>query len=268
VVLSLRGRQITVLPHIPGNIAYVKALKKTLPLCDGYHCVSEDIMREAEKYGLVKYRARVIRTSVDTKFFFPRDDLRDRQTRKIKLVNVGTSNWRKGIEYLLQALRIILDEGNDIQLDVVDSGRDENEKQRALSVACDLDIKKHVNMLGKLSPEGVRNVLWNSDIFVLSSLTEGISNAVVEAMACGMPIVTTDCGGMSEAVTNGKEGFLVQVRDPKKMAISIMQLIDNRELRVSMGEKAREKVMADFSAEKQARKFIEFYNEVAERCRE
>jgi glycosyltransferase involved in cell wall biosynthesis len=92
-------------------------------------------------------------------------------------------------------------------------------------------------------------------------LSEGISNAVVEAMACGIPVVTTDCGGMSEAVSDGVEGLVVPIRDPLAMADAIERLYIDSELRARMGAAGRTRVERDFVFTVQAEKFLDLYKE-------
>ena len=81
-----------------------------------------------------------------------------------------------------------------------------------------------MELLGALPPVAVRDRLRQSDVFVLPSLSEGFCNAAVEAMACGLPVVMTNCGGVREGVADGVEGFIVPVRDPEAMAAAIERL--------------------------------------------
>jgi glycosyltransferase involved in cell wall biosynthesis len=106
--------------------------------------------------------------------------------------------------------------------------------------------------------------LQRADVFVLASLSEGISNAVLEAMACGLPIVTTDCGGMREAITDGVEGFVVPVRDSESMANALEKLIADKVLRAEMGCRARERILGGFTLERQVEQFLAMYEELVE----
>src|SRR5690606_8375069 len=102
----------------------------------------------------------------------------------------------------------------------------------------------------------------NADIFVLSSHSEGIANAVLEAMACGLPVVTTDCGGMREVITNGVDGFVVPVRDPQAMADALETLMMNKTLRTTIGAAARPRIIESFTLDQQAEQFLSFYQSV------
>jgi glycosyltransferase involved in cell wall biosynthesis len=168
--------------------------------------------------------------------------------------------WRKGYEYLLLAVRQVVDSGVDVVLEIADY--DGPERERAEYTISELGLEDHVVILGKLPPEKVREALWRCDVFVLSALSEGISNAVIEAMACGVPVVTTDCGGMKEAVTDGIEGFVVPKRDPSSLADAIKKLASDPALRATMGMAGRKRVELDFLPVRQAREFIAVYRDI------
>ena len=102
----------------------------------------------------------------------------------------------------------------------------------------------------------------DSHVFLHSSLSEGISNAVIEAMACGLPVVTSDAGGMQEAVTDGEQGFVVPLRDPQAAALRLRQIIRSPDLRRSLGQGACEKAQADFELKNQGTQFIKLYQSV------
>jgi glycosyltransferase involved in cell wall biosynthesis len=85
----------------------------------------------------------------------------------------------------------------------------------------------------------VAQFLRNCDIFVRPSLTEGMPLTVLEAMACGLPTVASKIGGISEILTHGETGFLIEPKDTKQLAFYVSKLTKDQELRLSMGRKAR-----------------------------
>jgi glycosyltransferase involved in cell wall biosynthesis len=169
--------------------------------------------------------------------------------------------WVKGGEYALLALRQLADAGLNFDFQIIGDGP---EKARILYTITDLGLEDHITMLGKLPPSSVRQHLQKADAFLLSSLSEGISNAVLEAMACGLPVVTTDCGGMREAVTDGVEGFVVPVRDPSTMAEKLSSLAQDPALRERMGKAARVRILKDFDQNNQVASFIELFTKVSD----
>ena len=123
----------------------------------------------------------------------------------------------------------------------------------------EMAILSCASLTGKLPPERVRSHLQQSHVFLLSSLSEGISNAVLEAMSCALPVVTSDCGGMREAVTDGKEGFVVPIRDHAAMAQALLKLWQSPDLRQSTGQAGREKVLKLFTLRNQVDQFHELF---------
>jgi glycosyltransferase involved in cell wall biosynthesis len=146
------------------------------------------------------------------------------------------------------------------RLSIVGSG---NEEQRIRFTIHDLGLDSHVMLHGALRPDGVRALLNDADLFVHSSLGEGISNGVLEAMASGLPVVTTDCGGMREAVTDGQEGFVVPVRDVAAMSAALAVLARDAGLRQRMGRAARATVERSFALEQQIASFASLYEELS-----
>jgi colanic acid/amylovoran biosynthesis glycosyltransferase len=255
VVISCRGSQINVAPHDPQRTDFVEGLKVTLAKATAVHCVSEAIKQEAMNYGLEPQKAWVIRPAVDPDFFCPPGQMPQKAT-PLHIITTGSLIWRKGYEYALLAVRQLVDEQVPICLDIIGDGR---ERQRLLYTIQDLGLQEVVHIHGCLAPEQVRDKLQQAHVFLLASLSEGISNAVLEAMACGLPIVTTDCGGMREAVTDGIEGFIVPVRDPQAIARAIYALEQQPDLRYQMGCAGRKRIERDFRLSQQSRQFRDLF---------
>ena len=185
----------------------------------------------------------------------------ERRAREtLHLIAVGALIWRKGYEYMLLALRRLLETGVRARLSIVGSG---NEEQRIRFTIRDLGLEPEVTMYGALPPNGVRALLNDADVFVHASLGEGISNGVLEAMASGLPVVTTDCGGMREAVTDGVDGFVVPVRDVAAMSAALVELAGDAGLRTRMGRAARAAVERGFALEQQIASFASLYERLA-----
>jgi colanic acid/amylovoran biosynthesis glycosyltransferase len=220
------------------------------------HCVSEAIAAEATEFGLRRNKTVVIRPSVDIEYFKTKQS-RARPDGPVRFVSTGALTWGKGWEYLLLAVKYALNSGCQICLDIIGEGPD---RQRVEYAIYDLGLSHNVSLLGSLPPTTVRNRLQGADVFVLASLSEGISNAALEGMACGLPVVTTDCGGMTEAVADGEEGFVVPTRDSAGLAEAIVKFASDTELRLSMGARARARVERDFSLAQQTQEFIDLYS--------
>ncbi|MEW6593826.1 MAG: glycosyltransferase [Thermodesulfobacteriota bacterium] len=108
-------------------------------------------------------------------------------------------------------------------------------------------IEDHVRWLGKR--RDVEQILAASDLGVLCSHEEGFSNALLEGMAAGLPMVVTDVGGNAEAIVDGVCGLVVPPHDPVSLGKALLKLADNRELRIALGTSARERVVDFFDVE-------------------
>lgn len=255
MVISCRGSQINIAPYNPKRKDISAALlRECFKKADAIHCVSEAMKKEILKYTDQERIIYVIRPAVDTEFFSPPS--KKQSYPQVKIVSVGNLNWKKGYEYGLAAIRDLLDRGLEVSFTIVGEGQ---ERQRILYTIFDLELSKDAELLGHKSQDEIREILGDGDIFLLSSLSEGISNAALEAMACALPVVTTDCGGMREAVRDGLEGFVVPVRDTEAIAAALKRLIEDARLRQEMGQQAREKIKRDFSLERQVKQFIQLY---------
>jgi glycosyltransferase involved in cell wall biosynthesis len=108
-------------------------------------------------------------------------------------------------------------------------------------------------------------VFRTADIACLPSYyREGLPKVLLEAAACGLPIVTTDAPGCREIVRDGDNGFLVPVRDAQALAVTLRSLIDNVALRAKMGRRAREIVLAEFSQERVIAETLAVYQELTQ----
>lgn len=258
VVISCRGAQINIGPHDPDRVDLADGLKQTFARATAVHCVSQNILQEAMQFSLDPQKAHIIHPAVDTQFFQPLSEARPIRST-FHVLTTGSLIWRKGFDYALLAIRKLVDLGIPVQFDIIGSGPDKSQIRFTIH---DLDLQDHVHLFGKLSQEQIKEKLQHTDAFLLSSLSEGISNAVLEAMSCSVPVVTTDCGGMREAVTDGVEGFVVPLRDPVAMAFALQSLWQNKSLREQMGMAGRKKVLSDFNLDGQIQQWVDLYQEL------
>jgi glycosyltransferase involved in cell wall biosynthesis len=262
-VVSCRGSQVSVAPANPKRDAGVRKLGEVFSGCCLVHAVSEATAADAERLGLDRGKARVIRPAVDAECFAPRwGGVQGR----FKVIMVGGLKWVRAPEHGLLAFRRAVDSGVDGELEVI-GGAGKEERSRFLYTVQDLGLEGRVRWWGELQPEEVAERLRQGDILLHSSHSEGISNAVLEAMACGLPVVVTDAGGMREAVRDGVDGFVVGVRDVDAMALALERLARDPELRRRMGQAARQWVLEEFTLEKQTREWRTLYEGLAAGCR-
>jgi glycosyltransferase involved in cell wall biosynthesis len=257
VVISCRGAHLNILPLTQGD-DYQARLARSLQRAAAVHCVSNAIREQACRYGLARERTTVIRPAVDARFFVPGPATVD-HPGPVRIITTGSLIWRKGHEYLVHAVALLNRAGVAAQLQIVGAGPD---KQQLLHCAGDLGIADRVELVGARSPEQVRDLLQAADVFALASLSEGIANSALEAMATGLPVVVTDCGGMTEVIDNGVEGLIVPRWDAPALAAALHALAGNRDLRLAMGALGRQRVLRELTIEHQTQAFIDLYGRV------
>ena len=134
------------------------------------------------------------------------------------------------------------------------------ELEKLVFIANDLGIAGDVHFVGKLSSAQVRTHLESCDIFLLPSLSEGISNAVLEAMAMQVPVVSTTAGGMDELITNMENGLLINTYDAAELASKLKLLIQDDTLREKVGQNGHRTILENFKIERQLDVFLKEYN--------
>lgn len=128
-----------------------------------------------------------------------------------------------------------------------------------------LGLTDYIKVYAEVSPEKLRAMYQNASLFVLSSDEEGLGLVILEAMASGLPVVSTDCGGPSTAVLDGETGFLTPVGDAHALAVAMQRLLENVELRQQMGRAGREVTEKRFSFDAAGKVFLDKYDELLNR---
>lgn len=256
--LSLRGSDINIEPLM--NPEYASGLAEVLGLAEGIHCVSEAIKSKAETLiGSPLPHAKVIYTALNPLFLDDKSPLPAMQmplSDAVTLLSVGRLDWRKGYEHGLMAIRYLLDQGVRCRWLIAGEGEYRIPIEYAIR---DLGLSDHVSLLGGVSQKAIQDYLYEADIFFHPAVQEGLSNAVLEAMALGLPVVCTQVGGMEEAIQHGNTGLLVAARDWRGMGDAIRRLAETPDLRQQLGVAAREDVRMRFTAANQQQGFIEFF---------
>ena len=122
------------------------------------------------------------------------------------------------------------------------------------------------NYIGKLSDDMSLNVLYNSvDVMVVPSLQENLSNAIMEILSCGVPVVAFDIGGNKDMVTHMKNGYLATPFDTQDLKNGINFILNHKNYN-SISNNARNKVLKDFDSEIVATRYIELYKSILNDC--
>jgi glycosyltransferase involved in cell wall biosynthesis len=162
---------------------------------------------------------------------------------------------RKGLNYLLEAVAQLIPKYPQVYLKVMGDG---NERESLEAQAKNLGIEKNIEFLGRIPREKTAAYYQEASVFVLPSLNEGMSNAMLEALATGLPLIATDCGGSKELITEGANGFIIKMRDSADIAAKLEKLINDKDLCQRLGHKSRE-VAENMSWEKVAKSYYAIY---------
>jgi colanic acid/amylovoran biosynthesis glycosyltransferase len=259
VMLSCRGADLHLLDqqHSKKREQYIYQLQQV----DAVHCVTDEMAVEVKRLSKRSEGIWVNRPAIDIRHITPKTQYSD-NTSVPHIVSVGRLVWKKGYDYLFNALYLLKERGLKFQVHIIGDGDLKNKLQSTIH---ELELTSMVTLMGSVSPYNVLTRLQSADIFALFSHEEGISNAVLEAMATGLPIVTTNAGGMTEAVRDGIDGYVVPVRDIASFADRLALLIADSTIRECMGRSARERVEADFTIERQISVFEQIYYHLVEK---
>ncbi len=168
-------------------------------------------------------------------------------------------HWGKGHRELFEAMARLKDR-HPCQALIVGGGRREDEVR---ALAASLGLADAVHFLGQR--QDVPDLLHAMDIFVLPSYSEGVSLALLEAMAAGLPVIATNVGGLPEVVTDGDNGLLIPPKDPEALAEALARLLDAPDFAKKLGENARRQVREHFSLDRLGREINEIYGELVEK---
>lgn len=253
LIVSFRGFDINVFPnHSKENLEQTQQIFKR---ADILHFISEDLKLTAISLGADPIKCRIIHRSIqiDSRkiFYHPTSNF-----HKPIVLSVGRLVWEKGYLYALEAVGILKNKGYNFEYHIVGKGIDYN---ALVYHTYRLNIQDRVKFLGELTRGEVEEKLINADIYFQPSLTEALSMAILEASYYGLPIVSSNIGGIPEVVENLVSGLLSAPCKPLEYAENIIKLIEDPNLRIQMGKNGHARIKRDFSRETELVKWKEVY---------
>jgi colanic acid/amylovoran biosynthesis glycosyltransferase len=210
--------------------------------CISHYCRSQAMIHvQPDKWN----RMHIIHCGVDPALF---DRVVHDQPGR-RLLYSGRLAAVKGLPILLTSLATLKRTHPDIVLTVVGDGSDRAPLEQ---MTRDLGLTQNVRFVGYQSQAEVRSHMQETDVFVLPSFAEGVPVSLMEAMAAGVPVVTTQIAGISELVDNGVSGYLVPAGDATTLAEKIATLLDSPSLRTQFGQAGRAKIEREFDINQEA----------------
>lgn len=224
--------------------------------------VSEQTRQAALDEGVVAERVTVIPngvTPIDTLLV---DRVASRKVlglteNELFLLSVGRLTYQKGHDTLIQAMPKVVSRFPNTKLGICGDGPLRPQLELLIQ---ELGLSKHVLLLGMWSD--ISPVLVSADIFVLPSRSEGLSRALMEAMAQGLPVVATNVGGNKNLVTDSVDGLLVPSEDSDRLGDSILQLLDHPELMMRLGTAAQTHVLQSHSTDLMCEKYYDYMQDL------
>lgn len=210
--------------------------------------------------GVPVDKIKVIRCGIDfsTFNFSPKQKL----NYPVKIVTLCRLTGKKGVDILLDALKILKDKEVDFCCEIAGSGL---LQKKLITQADEIGIDSTTTFIGPIPHHKVPSWLQTADIFVLASKVEsngdkdGIPVALMEAMALGVPVISTKISGIPELIEDDVNGFLASPGDAYSLAEAILKLITNYDLVPEILKSAREKVFLEFNEEKSVECLIEIF---------
>ena len=250
--------------------------KKIIEKSDVSIAVSKTLKKNiCEKTGIPENKIIVIYNGVDTDKFnpnVPAEDIKGKYGLKNSeiVLFVGRVAPAKGLEYLIKAANLIINEKNvkDVKFLIVgpfkymfseSKMRRTNYVRRLINLMEKYSLQDHFIFTGSVLEKDLLKFYATCDVFVLPSLFEAFPMVLVEAMASGKPVIGSKVGGISEVIENGRNGFVFESKNYRELAEKILILLEDEELKKSMGKRSRKVAENKFSWTKIAEKIIEVY---------
>lgn len=202
-------------------------------------------------------KIKVIHLGVDIKKFAPVD--KDATVKKrVDLLNVARLEKLKNIPFLISICKELKEKKYDFNCIVVGEGHERVNLEKQITK---LGLEDCIHLVGKKSQEKIVTIYQNADIFIMTSISEGIPVAAMEAMASGLPVVAPRIKGIPELVIDGHTGLLFSAGNLEQATDAIAKLIQDADLRAQFGIRGREKIISDFNIHANVAQLAKLYLE-------
>lgn len=261
LIVTLRGADVNVSLT---NSVFRCILRYVVRNSDYVTSNNRQLLLDIKKLG-INNDIRPIYNGVDVSVFKPRNKKYARKKLGLNandnvIIYVGWFIERKGVSYLLEAMPSIIKNVKNAKLLLVGEGMLENELR---SIVKGLNMQNNVVFAGAKGPDEISSYLNAADVLVLPSLSEGLPNVVLEAMASSLPVVATKVSGTPEVVKDGMTGYLVPAKDSKSLADKTAKLLNDSKLTAKMGKNALRFIHSEgLTWKKSAQRYVEAYKVV------
>lgn len=260
-IISVYGSDVFNFPK--KNFLAKKLLEFNLSKADKILSTSKIMAKEIESYSIKEIE--VIPFGIDLNIFKPSENKKRLFNEKdIVIGTVKTLEDKYGIEYLIRAFKIVKDNHPELPLKLLLVGKGSRENYFKKLVD-DLGITDATTFTGYVNPNEIQIFHNMIDISVFVSNEESFGVSVLEASACGKPVVVSNIGGLPEIVENNFTGIIVHEKNVKETTEAIEKLLMNKELRTSLGKNGRERVIRCYNIQDNVQQMIDIYKTVIDK---
>jgi len=259
-ILTAWGSDVLIVPQ--KNVLIRALIKRALGKADLITCDGKNSKKRIIELGFGSKVIKMIYFGVDVEKFSPGPEnqklLKKLRIDKNSSVVISLRNLEPvyNLETLIRAVPAVLSKNPRTVFIIAGKG---SEEKKVKDLANKLDVSGNIRFVGWIS-SNLPDYLRISDIYVSTSLSDaGISVSTAEAMACSLPVIITDFGDNKEWVENGKNGFLISLKDSNDLAQKIVYLLKNKKIGYNFGEINREMVKEKYNSGKELEKMKKIY---------
>jgi len=216
---------------------------------DAYRIIQETLLPEIKEVNI----------GINTKKFYP---VEKKRNKRVGFLFVGRIIPVKNLSFLINGFKEALKVSSNIVLHIVGDG-DPKELEKIKNLSRNIP---NIKFLGKVVGDDLVKIYQHNDVFCITSVYDNFPNVVFEAMACGLPVIGTNVGGIPMQIENEKTGILVKSNDIGELKSAILRLSLDEKLRNKMSRAGREKIEKEFSWDKSAEQLESIYMEYKKKC--
>jgi colanic acid/amylovoran biosynthesis glycosyltransferase len=222
---------------------------------DSIHCVSKDMADTVKKYGASENKIFVNTPAINTEVFQRNNEYKD-SGEELQILTIGRFTFQKGYLIGLLAMQELKNKGLKFKWKIVGDGPLSEELIYHINA---LELQQQVVLLGKQNRDEILSLYNEVDVFLLTSVYEGIANVCLEAMAMELPVISTKSGGMEEVIVHGENGLLCEVYDPADIVSKVQDIATDFAFRKRLGVSAKQTILNNFTLKKQVDIFEKQY---------
>lgn len=255
LILSLRGRHVNISPLL--NSKTKNLYQRVFPKIDAFHAVSKDLKSKAVDLGANEKRIKVIYTGINiSEIKSIVNNTPPPHQNEIQFLCVGRHHWIKGYRLLFEPLSKIKNENIKFRCTIVGHGDTEELK----FLAYKYNLWDNFHFVNQIDQKSIFKLMSQSSALILPSYSEGIANVAVEALALKLPVISSNCGGMTELIKDGESGLIFDSGSINSLYLAIKKFLkmDQNEIDL-LSENGKNKVWKNHDSRKQNKQIIELY---------